>query len=139
MSSERGKKYITALIVPSFEALEEYCEKQGIPFTSREELVARPDIIDFFRQRIDTLTKDLARFEKIKKFTLLPREFTMDSGEITPTLKVRRNVIQGNYKDVIDAMYAEVPNNKSQKQTNNNGQNSKSQTKNITLGRVWNL
>ena len=99
------KKYVTALIIPSFPALEEYAEANGITFTSREDLIKNPKIVDFYKQKIETLTKDLAPFEKIKKFTLLAREFTMDAGEITPTMKVRRTVIHKNYIDIIDAMY----------------------------------
>ncbi len=99
------KKYVTALIIPSFPALEEYAEANGIKFTSREDLIINPKIVDFYKQRIETLTKDLAPFEKIKNFTLLAREFTMDAGEITPTMKVRRTVIHKNYTDIIDAMY----------------------------------
>ena len=99
------KKYVTALIIPSFPALEEYAEANGITFTSREDLIKNPKIVDFYKQKIETLTKDIAPFEKIKKFTLLAREFTMDAGEITPTMKVRRTVIHKNYIDIIDAMY----------------------------------
>ena len=99
------KKYVTALIIPSFPALEEYAEAKGIKFTSREDLIKNPKIVDFYKQKIETLTKDIAPFEKIKKFTLLAREFTMDAGEITPTMKVRRTIIHKNYIDIIDAMY----------------------------------
>ncbi len=99
------KKYVTALIIPSFPALEEYAEAKGITFTSREDLIINPKIVDFYKQRIENLTKDIAPFEKIKRFTLLAREFTMDAGEITPTMKVRRTIIHKNYTDIIDAMY----------------------------------
>ena len=99
------KKYVTALIIPSFPALEEYAEAKGIKFTFREDLIKSPKILNFYKQRIEGLTKDIAPFEKIKKFTLLAREFTMDSDEITPTMKVRRNIIHENYKDIIEAMY----------------------------------
>ncbi len=99
------KKYVTALIIPSFPALEEYAEAKSITFTSREDLIINPKIVDFYKQRIENLTKDIAPFEKIKRFTLLAREFTMDAGEITPTMKVRRTIIHKNYTDIIDAMY----------------------------------
>ena len=99
------RKYVTALIVPSFIALEEYAKKHNISFTSREDLISKPEIIEFYRQRIEEAQKELARFEKIKRFTLLPHEFTVESGEITPTLKIKRKAIADKYKDIIDAMY----------------------------------
>lgn len=99
------RKYVTALIVPSFVALEEYAKTHNISFTSREDLISKPEIIEFYRQRIEEAQKELARFEKIKRFTLLPHEFTVESGEITPTLKIKRKAIADKYKDIIDAMY----------------------------------
>ncbi|HOF14934.1 MAG TPA: long-chain fatty acid--CoA ligase, partial [Spirochaetota bacterium] len=97
--------YVTALIVPAFDALEEYAKTHNIAFTSREDLVSKPEIIEFYQQRIEEAQKEFARFEKIKKFTLLPHEFTVESGEITPTLKIKRKAIAEKYKDIIDAMY----------------------------------
>ncbi|HPP51256.1 MAG TPA: long-chain fatty acid--CoA ligase, partial [Spirochaetota bacterium] len=99
------RKYVTALVVPSFLALEEYAKAHNISYTSKEDLISKPEIIEFYRQRIDEAQKEFARFEKIKKFTLLPQEFTVESGEITPTLKLKRKVIAEKYKDIIDAMY----------------------------------
>ncbi len=99
------RKYVTALVVPSFLALEEYAKAHNISYSSKEELISKPEIIEFYRQRIEEAQKDFARFEKIKKFTLLPQEFTVESGEITPTLKLKRKVIAEKYKDIIDAMY----------------------------------
>lgn len=99
------RKYVTALIVPAFDALEEYAKTHNIAFTSREDLVSKPEIIEFYQQRIEEAQKEFARFEKIKKFTLLPHEFTVESGEITPTLKIKRKAIAEKYKDIIDAMY----------------------------------
>lgn len=99
------RKYISALIVPSFEAIKNVAREKGITFRSREELVQHPDIIAFFRERIDRQSSDLARYETIKTFTLLPREFSQDSGEITPTQKIRRKVIEQHFGSEIDAMY----------------------------------
>jgi long-chain acyl-CoA synthetase len=99
------RKYVTALVVPSFIALEEYAKAHNIAYTSKEELISKPEIIEFYRQRIEEAQKEFARFEKIKKFTLLPQEFTVESGEITPTLKLKRKVIAEKYKDIIEAMY----------------------------------
>jgi len=100
-----GRKYISALIVPAFEVLEEYCRNNGITFSSPEELIAKPEIIAFYRERIDKATAGLGRVEQIKKFTLLPKPFSQEDGEITPTMKVRRKVVNQKYNDVIEAMY----------------------------------
>jgi len=100
------QKYITALVVPSFPALEEYAREKGIKYESHEDLVKKPEIIQFYRERIDANSYDLADFEKIKKFTLLPKPLTIERNEITPTLKVKRRVIAEAYKDVINQMYA---------------------------------
>jgi len=98
-------KYVSALIVPTFEPLEHYAKQHDIHFTTRQELVQHPDIIKFYRRRIDHQTKDLGQVEKVKKFTLLPEEFTQEKGEITPTQKLKRKVINEQYKDLIAAMY----------------------------------
>jgi len=101
------RKYVSALIVPSFVNLEEYAKANNITYSSREELISRPEIVAFYEKRIDDDTKELARYEKIKKFTLLSQEFTIENGEITPTFKTVRKVVDRNYKDIIDAMYTE--------------------------------
>jgi long-chain acyl-CoA synthetase len=100
-----NKKFVAALIVPSFEALEEYARNQNIPFKSRFELVKHPDIVEFYRKRIDERSRNLAGFEKIKEFTLLPEELTVDRNEITPTMKIKRKVVAEKFNDVIDGMY----------------------------------
>lgn len=99
------KKYVTALIVPNFVALEEYAQKNNISYSSREELVTLPEIYDFYQNITDKACSDLAGYQKIKYFKLLAEEFTVDSGEITPTLKLKRGVISKKYKGVIDSMY----------------------------------
>ncbi|PWJ43672.1 AMP-dependent synthetase/ligase [Sediminitomix flava] len=99
------RKYVSALIVPAFEALEEYAKNMGIMFKNRKELIENVQIKEMFDQRIEELQKSLAKFEKIKKFTLLPAEFTIEKGEITPTLKVKRKVVIDNYKKLIEKMY----------------------------------
>ncbi len=100
-----NKKFVSALIVPSFNVLEEYARNSGISFRSREELVNNPDIIAFYKMRIDERQKDLAEYEKVKCFTLLVQPFTQEAGELTPTLKVKRKVILSKYENIIDAMY----------------------------------
>lgn len=100
-----GRKYISALIVPNFEMLGEYAKSKGIQYSSRQELIANPAIIEFYNNKIEKLTESLGQVEKIKKFTLMPQEFTQERGEITPTMKIRRKVIQQRYSDLIDRMY----------------------------------
>lgn len=99
------RKYVTAIIIPAFEALKEYAAKHGITYSSIEELVNNSEIRTFIEQRIETLQKGLAGFEKIKRFTLLPKEFTIESGELTNTLKIRRRVVNNHYAQEIEAMY----------------------------------
>jgi long-chain acyl-CoA synthetase len=99
------RQYVTALIVPAFDALEEYARQRGIPFSSREELIERPEILQFYEMRVRENTRELARYETVKKFRLLARPFTQEAGEITPTLKLRRRAIAEKYRDVIEKMY----------------------------------
>jgi long-chain acyl-CoA synthetase len=101
-----GRPYATALIVPAFDALETYAKTWNIATSSREELVRDPIVVRFFEGRIEALQKDLAGYEKVKRIALLPRPFSQEAGEMTPTLKVRRRVIVEKYHDLIDAMYA---------------------------------
>lgn len=99
------RKYVTAIIVPGFEALKEYARSKDIRFDSIEDLVKNSEIRKFIGERIERLQKGFAGFEKIKKFTLMPREFTIESGELTNTLKIRRPVINSVYASEIEAMY----------------------------------
>ena len=99
------RHYVTALIVPAFAPLEEYARTNKIPFVSREDLIEHPDIIKFYETRIRENTLELARYETVKKFKLLPRPFTQEAGEITPTLKLKRKVINQRYRDLIEEMY----------------------------------
>ncbi|MHB2148278.1 AMP-dependent synthetase/ligase [Calditrichota bacterium LG25] len=100
------RKYITALIVPSFEALEEFAQKHDIKYDTLSELVNNEKVIQFYQQRLDELSKPLSGYERIKKFTLLPQPFSVEKGEITPTLKLKRKVIEKNYRDEIERMYS---------------------------------
>ncbi len=102
-----GRKYITALIVPSFENLEDWAKKNGVAFSSREDLIKDPKVIAYYQQIIDKRQKDLGQVERIKRFTLLAKEFSQETGEITPTMKVKRKVVQEKYKELIDEMYVE--------------------------------
>ncbi|MDA8124389.1 MAG: long-chain fatty acid--CoA ligase [Deltaproteobacteria bacterium] len=100
-----SRPYVTALIVPAFAALEDYAAKHAIPIDSREALVADPWIIAFYAKRIAEHTRDLADYEKIKKFVLLPQPFTQEGGEITPTMKLRRKAISEKYQTLIEKLY----------------------------------
>jgi long-chain acyl-CoA synthetase len=99
------RKFPAALIVPNWEQLESYCKLKGIQVNNRRELCEHPRIVDLFERQIDRLTPNLARFEKIKKVALLENEFTIEGGELTPTLKVKRRVVDEKYRDVIEKLY----------------------------------
>ena len=101
-----GRKYVSALIVPDFEELKAYAEKKKIEYRNVEELVNNADIHKMMEERINDYQKDLASYEQIKRFVLLPKPFTMESGELTNTLKIKRAVINKRYRPLIDAMYA---------------------------------
>ncbi len=101
------RKFVSALIIPVYSLLEEYAREHQIPFETREELCADPKINEMMKERIDTLQQQLAHYEQIKRFTLLPRNFSMEKGELTNTLKLKRRVLNENYRKEIDAMYAE--------------------------------
>jgi long-chain acyl-CoA synthetase len=101
------RKFPAALIVPVWEQLESYCKLKGIEVKDRSELCRHPRIIDLLQRQIDALTPNLAKYERIKKVALLENEFTIEGGELTPTLKVKRRVIDQKYKDVIERLYAE--------------------------------
>ena len=101
------RKYVSALIVPSYESLEDWAKKEGIKFSSRAELIKNPKVISFYQNIINKRQENLGQVERIKKFTLLENEFSQETGEITPTMKVKRKVVEEKYKDLIDAMYDE--------------------------------
>ena len=101
------RKFVSALIIPVYPLLEEYAREHHIPFENREQLCADKQIYDMMKERIDTLQQQLAHYEQIKRFTLLPHHFSMEKGELTNTLKIKRRVLNENYKNEIDAMYAE--------------------------------
>jgi long-chain acyl-CoA synthetase len=100
------RNFVTALAVPSFINLKNYADKHGISYKSVEDLISNSQIKKMMTKRFDHLQRDFSGFEKIKKFTLLPREFTIEKGEITSTLKLKRKVIQNKYKELIDKMYS---------------------------------
>jgi long-chain acyl-CoA synthetase len=99
------RHFAVALVVPNFELLEKWAREKGLPYTTREELLARPEVAGFYQDRIEEILPELAPFEKIKKVTLLHQEFSLENGELTPTLKVKRRVVEQRYKELIDRMY----------------------------------
>ena len=101
-----NRKYVSAIIVPAKAALKEYAQRHKIAFRNLNDLVNNPEIRQFFAERIERLQRSFAGFEKIKKFTLLANEFTIENGELTNTLKLRRPVINNHYANQIEAMYA---------------------------------
>lgn len=99
------QKYLTALIVPAFAALEEYAKDHGIAYQGISDLVKKPEIIKLYRDRIEGQSKDLAHHEKIVRFTLLESPFTIENNEMTPSNKLKRKVIGQNYENMIQKMY----------------------------------
>lgn len=104
----QGRKFPAALIVPNWEQIDSYTKLKGIETTNRSELCRHPRIIDLFERQIEKLTTNLARYEKVKKVALIEKELTIEGGELTPTLKVKRRVIDEKYRDVIDSLYSEI-------------------------------
>lgn len=101
------RKFVSALIVPEFRLLEEYARDHGIAFNSREEICGDARIVKMMLDRILTLQQSLAHYEQVKRITLVPHHFTMERGELTNTLKIKRPAINKNYKDIINKMYEE--------------------------------
>ena len=101
------RKFVSALIVPEYDVLEEWAKENHIEFNDREELCRNRQVNAMMRERIETLQQRLAPYEQIKRFTLLPHHFSMESGELTNTLKLKRSVVNRHYQDVIDKMYEE--------------------------------
>ena len=101
------RKFVSALIVPEYRLLEEYARDHHIAFTDRRDLCQNAQINEMLRERIDTLQQQLAHYEQIKRFTLLPQGFSLERGELTNTLKIKRRVLNENYKHEIDKMYEE--------------------------------
>ncbi|HLN97596.1 MAG TPA: long-chain fatty acid--CoA ligase [Pyrinomonadaceae bacterium] len=102
-----GRKFPAALIVPNWERVDSYVQLKDIKAKSHAELCKHPRIIDLFERQIAGLTADLAQYERVKKVALLEKELTIEDGELTPTLKVKRRVIDEKYRQIIDALYEE--------------------------------
>lgn len=103
-----ARHFVSALIVPCFESLEEYARSINLQYQCKTELLRHSRVVEFFEARIADLQQELAKFEQVKKFTLLPSAFSMELGEITPTMKLRRKIIESKYQNEIEAMYNHV-------------------------------
>lgn len=100
------RHFLAALIVPAFEPLAQHARNRGISFASLEDLVKVPEVVALYEEKVAALNRTLARFEQIKRFALLPRPFTIEGGEITPTLKMRRRAVAEKYRELLEALYA---------------------------------
>ncbi len=100
-----NRPYAAALIMPNFEFLRNWCTVKHIAFTTREKAIRNPRIIGRFKKEVDWYNQDLGQVEKIKKFRLVAEEWSMDSGELSPTLKLRRKFIQDRYRKLIEEAY----------------------------------
>jgi long-chain acyl-CoA synthetase len=101
------RNFPAALVIPNFENLEKWAREKGIAYSDREDLIRKPEVGALYERTLEEIAQAAgwAQFEKIKKFALLPREFSIDGGELTPKLSVKRKVVEQKYKDVIDRMY----------------------------------
>jgi long-chain acyl-CoA synthetase len=104
------RKYATVLIVPNFENLLAWAREKGLPVDDREALLEHPTVRELYAGVLEGINRGKASFETLKDFRLLPSDFTIDGGELTPTLKVKRRVVEDRYADLIGTMYEdEVP------------------------------
>ena len=102
-----GRKFVSALIIPQYDMLREIAAEKGLECRTNAELCAHPEIVRFMKYRIDTMQQEFAHYEQVKKITLLPEPLSLEKGELTNTLKVRRQVLNEHYRDLIDRMYEE--------------------------------
>ncbi|HCN82536.1 MAG TPA: long-chain fatty acid--CoA ligase, partial [Sphingobacteriaceae bacterium] len=103
-----NQRFPAALIVPAFDVLQEWCKRKNIPWTSRADIVKNPLVIDKFQREIDFYNKEFGHWEQVKKVALLPKEWSIDGGELTPKLSFRRKVIFEKNKDSVEEIYRNV-------------------------------
>lgn len=99
------RKFLSALIVPNFERLETEATKMGLTWESNEELLEKPEVRKIFEDEIERFNASIDRQERVRKFVLVPEDFTIEAGEITPSMKVKRRVVEEKYRNLIDEMY----------------------------------
>ena len=102
-----GKKFLSGLVTLNWGAVESFAKTNGIAFQDRQDLAENPRIFDLIQEEINQKNRNLSNFETIKKFVILPDDFSVESGELTPTLKIKRNLISAKYKPVLDQLYFE--------------------------------
>ncbi|MEI9806824.1 MAG: hypothetical protein WDO16_02475 [Bacteroidota bacterium] len=100
------RKFVGALIIPSFPSLRDWCRQHGVPDGSNEEIIHNPKVMALFKDLVESFNKYFNHVEQIKKFELLPNEWSIDTGEMTPKLSMKRKVITEKYKDAIERIYA---------------------------------
>jgi long-chain acyl-CoA synthetase len=100
-----GEKFPVALVVPDFAQLREYCKFKEIPYTTNEDMITHLEIIQKIEKEINELNENFAQYERVKKIKLMPKLWSVESGELTPTLKLKRKIITQNNKHLIDALY----------------------------------
>jgi len=100
-----GQKYAAALIVPSFDAIKEFCRVESIAYTTDAEIIKNEKVLSKFRTEVEEVNKELAPYERVKKYHLLPGELSVANGELTPTLKPKRRIIQEKYKTEIEELF----------------------------------
>jgi len=104
-----GRKHLTALVSLDSERIQRYAEREGIPFDKFSELAVHPRVRKLIEAEIEERNRQLPGYETIRRFTILPEPFSLDAGEITPTLKLRRKEVEERYSELIEAMYTERP------------------------------
>ena len=100
-----NREYITALINPNFDQLKVLAEGFGVEFANNSELIINPKIVEYIKQEIDFYQKDLSKFERIRKFQLLSEPFTVNGGELSPKMSIKRHIVERKYSDLIEMMY----------------------------------
>ncbi len=100
-----GKPYLTALVVPEFEAVKEFAKHAHLSFNGQDNLVQQPEVYKLLEGEFAKPQKDLSTYERVRKFTILTSPLTVEGGEITPTMKVKRKVVAEKYKQLIEKMY----------------------------------
>jgi len=104
------RNFISALIVPAFEAVESYLSENNIEGLSAQAIVEHSDVVSLINDEVNNAMQNFANYERVKKFTLLPRLLTLENGELTPTLKVVRRIVLSNFEEYVDSMYSDVNN-----------------------------
>jgi len=102
------RRFVGALIVPSFPNLQDWCRRNGIKYTTNKEMIAHPQVVDLYKDLVESFNKYFNHVEQVKRFELLPEEWSIDSGEMTPKLSLKRKVIMEKYKDAIERIYKET-------------------------------